>query len=299
MTGFGAATAACGDGWSLDVEVRSVNARFLEVKLRHPFGGAVEHALRKQVGERLGRGRVEVSIALRRGAPDGGASLEALGLSAARVDTVLAAIEEVARRARPMLEVSAINPSEILRILVASDRGVAADREPPEELSATVERALAELVAFRRREGDALTVVLSDQLDALQGQLDALLQSLPAEGERIAAQLSARLADLTGRIGGDVVVDRDRVAQEVALLLVRGDVTEEVDRIRSHLAQARAVCRQPAAAGQGRTLEFLAQELFREITTIGSKITSHDGSRIVIDAKGTIERIREQVQNVE
>ena len=82
-------------------------------------------------------------------------------------------------------------------------------------------------------------------------------------------------------------------------MVARGDVAEELARIASHLTQLREVVGSAAAPGQGKTLEFLAQELLREITTIGSKITSHDGSRIVIEAKGTIERIREQVHNVE
>ena len=95
------------------------------------------------------------------------------------------------------------------------------------------------------------------------------------------------------------MVDRERLAQEIALLVVRGDVSEELARIASHLEQARAVLAQPAQVGQGKTLDFLSQELNREVTTIGSKITSHAGSAVVIAAKGTIERIREQVQNVE
>src|SRR5690606_39637737 len=94
-------------------------------------------------------------------------------------------------------------------------------------------------------------------------------------------------------------IDRERIAQELALLVVRGDVSEELARITSHLGQARGLLGAPAEVGQGKTLDFLSQELLREVTTIGSKITSHAGSAVIIEAKGTIERIREQVQNVE
>jgi uncharacterized protein (TIGR00255 family) len=94
-------------------------------------------------------------------------------------------------------------------------------------------------------------------------------------------------------------VDRDRLAQELALLVVRGDVSEELARISSHLEQARSVLAAAPEVGQGKTLDFLSQELLREVTTIGSKITAHAGSAVVINAKRTIERIREQVQNVE
>jgi len=107
-----------------------------------------------------------------------------------------------------------------------------------------------------------------------------------------------RLQELTKRLGADTV-DRDRVAQEIAIVVARGDVAEELARIASHLTQLRETLARPAAPGQGKTLEFVGQELLREITTIGSKITSHEGSRIVIEAKGSIERIREQVHNVE
>jgi len=110
--------------------------------------------------------------------------------------------------------------------------------------------------------------------------------------------VTARLQELCTRLGTEVV-DRDRVAQEIAVIVARGDVAEELARIASHLAQLRETVAGPAASGQGKTLEFVAQELLREVTTIGSKITSHEGSRLVIEAKGTLERIREQVHNVE
>jgi uncharacterized protein (TIGR00255 family) len=93
--------------------------------------------------------------------------------------------------------------------------------------------------------------------------------------------------------------DEGRIAQEVALLAAKSDVSEELARIASHLARFDETLAAPAAPGQGRTLEFVAQELVREVTTIGSKIGSHVAAALVIDAKGTLERIREQVQNVE
>ena len=121
---------------------------------------------------------------------------------------------------------------------------------------------------------------------------------LPPEAERIGERVAARLAELTARAGAPHL-DSARVAQEVAVVLARGDVAEELARVGSHLGQLEGALNAPAAPGQGKTLDFLTQELHREYTTMGSKVTSHEGSRIVIEGKAIIERIREQVQNVE
>lgn len=315
MTGFGTASApwTTDDGpASVDVELRSVNARYLELKVRQPFGAAVEQRLRKRLGQRLGRGRVDVTIAVRRTDPpegdgDGAGTGDALvrfGIDPTRVDQALAAAVEIRNRAPASLEVGPVNPVELLRLLTsrttASGDG---PTEAPDFLDGLVDRAADALVAFRTREGSALTEAIGAQADALEAQVAALASTLPPEADRLADRLRQRLDELTARMAkdqpGGVHLDPDRLAPEVALVVARGDVTEELDRIASHLARLREVLAQAAERGQGKTLEFIAQELFREITTIGSKITSHEGSGIVIEAKGSIERIREQVQNVE
>jgi len=313
MTGFGTASApwTTDDGpASVDVELRSVNARYLELKVRQPFGAAVEQRLRKRLGQRLGRGRVDVTIAVRRTDPadagqDGpGNALVRFGVDPTRVDRALAAAVEIRNRAPASLEVGPVNPVELLRVLTSRASGSGdGPTEAPEFLGSLVEQAADALVAFRTREGSALTEAIGAQADALERQVAALAATLPPEADRLAERLRQRLDELTARMAkdpaGGVRIDPDRLAPEVALVVARGDVTEELDRIASHLARLREVLGQAAERGQGKTLEFIAQELFREITTIGSKITSHEGSGIVIEAKGSIERIREQVQNVE
>lgn len=312
MTGFGTASASWSrdDGEAtVDVELRSVNARFFELKVRQPFGAGVEQALRKRLGGRLGRGRVELSIGVRRDAgTDAAAPTDALavfGLEPAQVDRAVAAVAAVGERAHATLELSPINAAELLRLLLSSSKSFGTgDRPstPPDFLDEIVDRAVEILVEFREREGQALAEALGRLADELEAQVAALVATLPAEADRLGARLRQRIADLTARLAGDggvPTLDADRLAQEVALVVARGDVTEELDRIGSHLSQLREVLASDARKGQGKTLEFVAQELFREITTIGSKITSHEGSRIVIEAKGTIERIREQVHNVE
>lgn len=316
MTGFGTARATCSSGsgpLTLEVEARSVNARFLELKIRHPFRNADEQAMRKRIRKRIGRGRVEVTVGLRRAtdpAPaaegaDGAAptaadaALEVLGLDAARLDALVAAAAAVVAHARPTLEVSPLNLSELLRLVPHLDKTANTAVQAPDALGETIDAAIDGLLAFRATEGAALTTVLGGLVDELEARLASLAGTLEPEAERLAARVAERVASLAQRLGAEAPLDAERVAQEVALVVARGDVTEELDRLASHIAQARQVLAENPSPGQGRTLEFLAQELFREITTIGSKITSHDGSRIVIDTKGTIERIREQVANVE
>jgi uncharacterized protein (TIGR00255 family) len=308
MTGYGTASRrwVSEDGpWSVDVEVRSVNARFLEVKVRQPYGAAVEQQLRRRVEGRVGRGRVELAIHLRATMPeeaDKHDPLLALGVERGRVEQTIRAAAEVARVAHSSIHLSQASALEILRFCQTAGRGptpsVEALPTPPEFLLEVVDEALDALCSFRDREGEALAAAIGQLAGELAHEVEQLEACLPPERERLAERVTTRLQELCVRLGTEVV-DRDRVAQEIAIVVARGDVAEELARIASHLTQLRETVAGPAASGQGKTLEFVAQELLREITTIGSKITSHEGSRLVIAAKGTLERVREQVHNVE
>jgi len=308
MTGYGTASRrwVSDEGpLSLEVEVRSVNARFLEIKVRQPFGAALEQTLRRQLERRLGRGRVDLAVHLRATTPDEADeddSLAALGVDRGRVEQTIRAAAEVAHIAHSSLHLSQASALEILRFCQIAQRGpaltVEAPPKPPAFFAEVVDEALDALCGFREREGEALATAIGDLAQELASQAERLEGCLPPERERLAKRVTDRLQELTKRLGADTV-DRDRVAQEIAIVVARGDVAEELARIASHLTQLRETLARPAAPGQGKTLEFVGQELLREITTIGSKITSHEGSRIVIEAKGSIERIREQVHNVE
>jgi uncharacterized protein (TIGR00255 family) len=307
MTGFGVADRPWPErGVRVRVELRSVNARFLEIKLRQPFGVAVEHELRRAVEGRLGRGRVDVSLRTEGAAEVADDPLVALGVERSRVEPVLAALGNVADAAyQASLHVSHPTSLDLLRFFISMDAsggsgGAAggASSEAPPFLGELLEQALARLLSMREAEGESLAASLGALLDELEAQIGDAEQRLVGEPERLQDQLVARCNALLARVDAGAV-ERDRLAQELALLVVRGDVSEELARIASHLDQARSILRAPAGVGQGKTLDFLSQELLREVTTIGSKITSHAGSAVVIEAKGTIERIREQVQNVE
>ncbi|EDM74083.1 hypothetical protein PPSIR1_10205 [Plesiocystis pacifica SIR-1] len=309
MTGFGLADRGGAErGARLRVELRSVNSRYLEVKIRQPFNVGVEHGLRKQLEARLGRGRVDLAVRLEGGSFDEAADpLAALGVEGGiegeRVSQVLAGLAALEAKGRDAgVALSPPTTLDLLKFVSASARnsGAAEAPTPPEFLTAVVDEALAGLTAMREREGAALTAELGRLYDELEAQVAGLRESLEGEGERLMIQHRERLAELLG--GADVAaeaIDGERVAAEVAVLIQRGDVSEELARIASHLEQARGVLAAEASVGQGKTLDFLGQELLREVTTIGSKITSHRGSALVIAAKRTIERLREQIQNVE
>lgn len=305
MTGFGAATRVIDHGGVphvLGVELRSVNQRFFEIKIRQSFGALAEQELRRGVEARLGRGRVELLVHLQpagAGQPAGGGP-EAVGLDRARVLEVLAQVREVEALARKAsLEVAPVNALDVLRFLAASRSGSGdAPQAAPAELAGLLTAALDALCVMREREGQALAQVLLALVDELAGHGETLRASLAGEAERLHDRLAEKIAALCARAGVSPPPP-ERLAQEVAALVQRGDIEEELARLASHLEQFRGVLAAPAQVGQGKTLDFLSQELFREITTIGSKITSHAGSAVVIAAKATVERMREQVQNVE
>jgi uncharacterized protein (TIGR00255 family) len=312
MTGFGAASRVWG-GQRIDVEARSVNGRFFDARIRQPYGPRVEHALRVALERRIGRGRVDLSIALHRAPPaagDAGADetgVLALGLDRERLDHAIAALDEVARAAaRAGLEVRPPTTAEVLRFLVASRTALETVPEPPDFLGALVEQALDALCSFREREGEALGGAIATEIDGLEAAVRSLAAELPAERDRTLVRLRERLETLWPALAGQLAahtalpaIDPDRIAAEAALLIVRAEVTEELARTASHVEQLREVLAAAPSAGQGRTLEFVIQEILREVTTIGSKIVGRGPSRTVIEMKGFVERIREQVQNVE
>jgi len=279
----------------LGVELRSVNQRFFEIKIRQPFGAAAEQELRRATEARIGRGRVDLLVHL---APAGGA--EVAGIDLGRLAEALAQIRELTTlAAQSAVTLAPVSPLDLLRHIAGSSRPAGeTPQERPAALPALLTGALDALCGMRAREGEALAQVLGALVDELSAQVEVLRASLAGEAERVHDRLAEKIAALCAR--ADVSPPGpERLAQEVAVLVQRGDIEEELARLASHLDQFRGVLAAPAQVGQGKTLDFLSQELFREITTIGSKITSHAGSAVVIAAKSTVERMREQVQNVE
>jgi uncharacterized protein (TIGR00255 family) len=287
MTGFGAARGASG-GEELDVEVRSVNHKFCEVKVRTPRElSALEIEAGRIVKERLARGGVEVAVRRPGGSP---------GL-APRIDLALA--ESYARAFRELQARLGLPGALTLADVVAAD-GVVRLEERSVDLDAAREAlrralgaALDALVQMRAREGEALSRDVAARLELIEISIGRLEVLGPQALEHHRARLAERVQDLARA----VTVDPARLEQEVAILADRTDVTEEMTRLRSHVAQVRVLL--ALAEPAGRKLDFLVQEMHREVNTIGSKSQSAEIAAVVIALKAEIERMREQVQNVE
>ncbi|HLU67142.1 MAG TPA: YicC/YloC family endoribonuclease [Kofleriaceae bacterium] len=290
MTGYGRGVAEKG-GRRAEVEIRSVNHRFMDIKLRGaPLDTTVEEKVTARVRDRITRGALSVTIRV-----EGAGAAPTL-----RVD------REAARRVHAELEALAAElaiAGPISLELLCSQPGVLVPVEGDRSSDAladcaceAVDAALDQLIAMRDAEGEALARDLEKRmarLGAIAGELEREAAAAPAEAQK---RLRDRLARLLS--SGQVAVDEGRLAQEVAILADRMDVTEELVRVRSHLAQVSELMAQRAPA-VGRRLDFLVQELGREVNTIASKSQSSDIARLVVEAKAELEKVREQVQNIE
>jgi uncharacterized protein (TIGR00255 family) len=291
MTGYGEASGR-GERRTITVTMKAVNHRFLDLQLRlGDEARASEAALRELLARELVRGRVEVRVETRTLGD---------GAGAARVEVDTELVRAVHQAMRHLADAgvleSGLTAGDVLRIPAALriEAGVGGWEEGDDELLIrTALAAVAQLVAGRETEGAALAFVLGERLAALEAaveRLDALRGPVLEEG---AAALRRRVADLLGGQG----LDEGRVAQEVALMADRGDVSEEIDRLRSHGGHFRGVMAE--AGANGKRLDFLTQEIFRELNTLGAKCRNAEMVRLVLDAKVLCEQVREQVQNVE
>jgi uncharacterized protein (TIGR00255 family) len=289
MTGYGEASGE-NARHGITVSLRAVNHRFLDLQLRigEELRGS-EAALRDAIGKEISRGRVEARVELR-----------PIAERKATVQVNMSVIREAHVAVHQLVENGLIDrgfsAGDLMRLPEAFriDLGVEEWTPEDEELLLRVTReAVAQLVASREKEGGSLVVVMEEKLrgvDEAVARLDVLRGPVR---EEMAAALRRRLAEL---LNGQPL-DETRVAQEVALLVDRSDVSEEIDRLRSHVEHFRAVMRESAAAG--KRLDFLTQEVFRELNTLGAKCRNAEMTRAVLDAKVLCEQIREQVQNVE
>lgn len=290
MTGYGHAGGE-GDRYRLRVTLRSVNHRFLDVVLRldERLRGS-EAALRELLGTRLSRGRVEVRVDAEPVAAGAGARLEVDRALLAQLSRALEGLLEEELIERGLSAGDLVRHPQLLRI---SEPESAWEPEDEELLLRVTGQALAELVQARETEGAKLAEVLGERLEALS-RTTAELSELAAS-DRVET-----LASLRGRIEAvlaDQAVDEARLAQEAALLADRSDVREELDRLRAHVEHFRELVASQEA--MGKRLDFLSQEILRELNTVGAKCRSAAMTRAVLDGKVLCEQLREQVQNVE
>lgn len=295
MTGFASARGQAGAfGWSLDL--RSVNAKGLDLRLRVPdWIEGLEAGLRERLQKRLSRG--SVSLGLRVSREDGAAAPAQLNPAAmgAALDALARIEAEALERG---LDLAPSRAADVLALRGVMEPAPGDDGAEVTALRAAVLEAVAgaldELLEMRRREGAALADLLEAQLAEVLTLTERAATEAEARREEMARTMQANLARV---MESAAEADPDRVAQELALIAVKADVTEELDRLRAHVAAARE---QLAAGGAvGRRLDFLMQEFNREANTLCSKAQSSALTATGLELKTVIDRMREQVQNVE
>jgi uncharacterized protein (TIGR00255 family) len=297
MTGFASLTRD-DESTTLGVTIRAVNHRFLDLQLRIPPSlGTIEPRLRALVQQRVARGRVEVSVSVQqRRAP----ALE-VELNDAFLDALGSALDRARERG---VVAGALTPGDLLRFPQAltirektpgEDQAAAADQV--EALAAKVEEALAaaldDLDVMRTREGTYLRA----DLDARRQQLATLYEKVSVAAAAGLETLQTRLLERVKELRADALADENTVAQEIAKFAGRSDITEEVVRFRGHLDHWQALSDSPEPCG--RKLDFLLQEMNREVNTTGSKAEGPAVTELIVTLKAELEKMREQVQNVE
>lgn len=287
MTGFGRADGGL-DGWSWTVEARSVNGRSLEVRFRGPPGfDGLERGAKTAAQARLNRGQVTLGVQAKR---SGGAG--ELRINQAALDRYLAL-------ANALAEEGATPPSADGLLALRGVVDVADDEDEPEArerveaaMAVSIEQALDALKTSREGEGAALTPVITDFIDRIEGLVASAEDEATAQTDAIRSRFARRMAELAPEAPG---LD-ERIVLEAAALATKADVREELDRLTAHVAAARALLQQPPA---GRKLDFLMQEFMREANTLCSKSATTALTGLGLELKAVIEQLREQVQNVE
>ena len=290
MTGFARSQGAQG-AWRWAVELKCVNAKGLDLRLRVPAGfDRIEAEARGKLSKALARGTLFATISAQR---------DGAGV-AARVDEALLA--EVAAAARAAAERFGLAPPTLDGLLGVRGVVEAVEREDDEASKAAVaaamlaslDEAIAAVVVARRAEGEALRKVLAERLDAVAALTQDADENPARKPEAVRARLAAAVAALTGAAGG---LDPTRLHQEAILLAAKADIREELDRLKTHVGAARALLAEGGPVG--RRLDFLAQEFSREANTLCAK--SNDATLTIqgLELRAQIEQFREQVQNIE
>jgi len=288
MTGFARAERQSG-AVRLRIEIKSVNGRGLDMRLRLASGlDSTETALRKLLSKSLSRGSVNLMATLDRTSSSG-----AIRVNQQALTTVVDALYELGQR----IEAAPARLDGILALPGVLETGDQAPALDEDELSALVlacaEEAIGKLTEARLEEGAEIAAVLLAQLDAIA----ALIDRAETHPSRARAEVEARLRQQLALLAADMSLPQERIAQEALLLATKADIQEELDRLRAHVAAARALIAEGGPAG--RRLDFLAQEFNREANTLCAKANAVELTAIGLDLKAAIDQLREQVQNIE
>lgn len=288
MTGFGRGETS-GEAFNLTVEIKAVNHRYLDISIRLPKElNLLEEEIRGQIRRVLSRGRVDAFV--RYTLPPEAVRAVTINLQLAQV--YLEKAQELKRQTGMLSE---LGLADLLRMpevvqLSETELDVEALRTT---LATVVEQAVQGVAAMREQEGARLAEDMSDRLDMLADLLVRVEQRCPQVVEDYRVRLESRLQELLQ----DNMIDPSRLAQEVAMFADRSCIAEEVVRLRSHFVQFKKLLKADDAVG--RKLDFLLQEMNREVNTIGSKANDAEIAILVVDMKSELEKIREQAQNIE
>jgi uncharacterized protein (TIGR00255 family) len=290
MTGFASLTRE-GEASTVTVTVKGVNHRFLDLQVRMPGAlASSEPRLRALVQQKIARGRIELMISVQARAVAAPVQIE---VNDAVVEALSAALDRARERG---LVSGTLTPGDLLRFpqaIAVTEQKDTLDPGVVPEIEAALADALDELDRMRTSEGAHLRA----ELDARRAQLGDLFERAAAAAADGSEALRARLADRVKDLRVDPAADDTLVAQEIVRFANRSDITEETVRFRAHLEHWRALSESPEPCG--RKLDFLLQEMNREVNTLGSKAEGLGVTETVVSLKAELEKMREQVQNVE
>ncbi len=293
MTGFAAAQGEWESyNWSWDI--RSVNGKGLDVRLRVPeWLDGLENIVKKRASDQLGRGNVNITLRVLR--PDNKA--QELQVNEHMLEVYLAAVSKVEAHAQKAnVQLSPARATDFLTMRGALEYADTEQDYAPllEHLLSEFDSLLNDFVNMRAEEGHALHAILSEQLKQIDDLTQAAIAMSSARSEQIQKTLRAGLARIVENVDA---LDEGRIAQELAMLAVKADVTEELDRLLAHCEAAHKLLRQGGLVG--RRLDFLMQEFNREANTLCAKAQNADLTAIGLELKTVIDQLREQVQNIE
>ncbi|MBK5099795.1 MAG: YicC family protein [Desulfobacteraceae bacterium] len=289
MTAYGRGEYQQGDSLFI-VEIRSLNNRYRDIVPRIPKNYQIlEKELKTLISSRIKRGRIEVSVQIENSEEEGPYNLE---LNVPLVRSYLEIFNQLGEQFGIDQEIKLESLCQMRDVILVKPEEVDVEKVRP-GFQEALRLALDSLDVMRINEGEAITADFSKRLSLLEQYVNEVAKRAP----EVVEAYRKRLQDNLGHMLEDVPIDESRIAQEVAFFADRSDITEEIVRLRSHLAQFREYLDLEDALG--RRLEFLIQEMNREVNTLGTKASDSLASKVAVEMKAELEKLREQVQNVE
>ncbi len=288
MTGYGRVETA-EQGRNIVVEVKSVNHRFLEISLRVPqLLSLQELELRKKISEKIKRGRIEVFIRLEAGAVNSPETI--LNMEVARI--YFAALQRLKNEFGLQEEIG-LKTLASFRDIFSQPAETEISPDVLRQTIVSLGQALDMLVKMRTEEGAAIYHDMEQRLDAIRG----ILAAINARAPQTVVEYQRRLTERIKELASGCALDDSRLVQEAAILAEKSDITEEIVRMYSHIGQFVSLLQSTEA--EGKKIDFLLQEMNREVNTMGSKSSDAEIARLVIEAKSELSKLREQAQNIE